>query len=248
MTLTSPATMAGKGAGRPIRRTLRGDLLRAVPDAAAALLLSGLVYAIQASRVRSGLDTALQEMPAMLTSGGIWPYSLSQAVGWAALAWSWLTILLGVSLPIWTGLGRPRMREIMERLHRSTSLTVIALMIAHAVLLTWDRMGDSLITVFVPWMASYTPGLFPQTLGILSFYLAVFLGLSFYLRDRLGPRSWRLTHRYLIPAVYVLAVWHTFLYGSDLQDHNALWTALWMFQIPIVGAFAIRLLILLRRS
>ena len=247
MTLASPATMAGKDAGRPIRRSLRGDLLRAVPDAAAALLLSGFVYAIQVSRVRSGSDTALQEMPGMLSSGGVWPYSLSQAIGWAALTWSWLTILLGVSLPIWAWLGHPRMREIIERLHRSTSLTVVALIIAHAVLLVWDKMGDSLITVFVPWMTSYTPGLFPQTLGILSFYLAVLLGLSFYLRDRLGPRSWRLTHRYLIPAVYVLAVWHTFLYGSDLHDRNALWTALWVFQIPVAGAFAIRLLILLRK-
>jgi sulfoxide reductase heme-binding subunit YedZ len=248
MTLASPATMAGKDAGRPIRRTLRGDLLRAVPDAAAALLLSGLVFAVQVSRVHRGVDGALLEMPSMLNSGGVWPYSLSQAVGWAALAWSWLTILLGVSLPIWARLGHPRIREIMERLHRGTSLTVIALMIAHAVLLTWDKMGDSLITVFVPWMTSYTPGLFPQTLGILSFYLAVLLGLSFYLRDRLGPRFWRSAHRYLIPAVYVLAVWHTFLYGSDLHDHNALWTALWVFQIPIVVAFAIRLLILLKRS
>ena len=222
------------------RRTLRGDLRRAVPDAAIALILAGVVFAIQIARVRSGVDPALLEMPSMMQSGGIWAYSLSQAFGWAALLWSWMTILLGVSLPIWGWQGRPRIREIAERLHRSTSLTVVGLMVAHAILLVWDRMGDTLVTVFVPWTASYVPGLFPQTLGILSFYLAMLLGLSFYARDRIGMRTWQVLHRYFIPAVYVLAVWHTFLYGSDLHGHNAMWGLLWFLQAPLLGAFVVR--------
>lgn len=238
MALVSPTFATGRDRIRP---TLRGDLRRAIPDAAVALALAGMVFAIQRIRVRAGVDPALLEMPSMMQSGGIWPYSLSQAVGWAALLWSWLTILLGVSLPIWGWQSRPKMREISERLHRSTSLTVVGLMIAHAVLLTWDRMGDTLVTVFVPWTTSYVPGLFPQTLGILSFYLAVLLGLSFYMRDRIGPRTWRLLHRYFVPAVYVLAVWHTFLYGSDLRAHNAMWWTVWLLQLPILGAFIARL-------
>ena len=238
MALISPTFATGQDRIRP---TLRGDLRRAIPDAVAALVLAGITFAILIARVRAGVDPALLEMPSMMRSGGIWPYSLSQAVGWAALLWSWLTILLGVSLPIWGRQGRRGLREIAERLHRSTSLTVVGLMVAHAVLLTGDRMGDTLVTVFVPWTTSYVPGLFPQTLGILSFYLAVLVGLSFYLRDRVGLRSWQLLHRYFVPAVYILAVWHTFLYGSDLRSHNALWVALWVLQAPIVGAFVWRL-------
>lgn len=57
--------------------TLRGDLRRAIPDATLALTLSGIVFAIQAARVRAGTDPALQEMPNMLRSGGVWPYSMS---------------------------------------------------------------------------------------------------------------------------------------------------------------------------
>jgi sulfoxide reductase heme-binding subunit YedZ len=219
---------------------LRGDLCRAIPDAGLALALTGIAFAILFARVRAGIDPALLEMPAMTRSGGIWPYTLSQAVGWSALLWSWLTILLGVSLPIWGRQGHPKMRELAERLHRSTSLTVVALMVAHAVLLTGDKMGDTLVTVFVPWTTSYVPGLFPQALGILSFYLAVLLGLSFYLRDRIGLRSWQLLHRYFIPAVYILAVWHTFLYGSDVRAHNVMWGMLWLFQLPIIAAFGMR--------
>jgi len=238
MTVISPASMPGPDRIRP---TLRGDLRRAAPDAVVALVLAGLVYAIQVARVRAGADPALQEMPAMMRSGGIWPYSLSQAVGWAALLWSWLTILLGVSLPIWGRQGRGKLRESVERLHRSTSLTVVGLIVAHAVLLTGDKMGDSLVTVFVPWTTSYGPGLFPQALGIFSFYLAVLAGLSFYLRDRIGLRGWQLLHRYVVPAVYILAVWHTFLYGSDVHARNVMWSLLWLLQLPIVAAFCIRL-------
>lgn len=230
-----------RGVGHRIKPTLRGDLRRAIPDAAAALGLSGIVFAILVMRVRAGVDPALVEMPSMAQSGGVWPYSLSQAFGWAALLWSWATILLGVSLPVWRRQGRSQLREIVERLHRSTSLTVVGLMLMHAVLLVWDKMGDDLITIFVPWTTSYLPGRFPQALGILSFYLSIIFGLSFHLRDRIGFRTWQLLHRYLIPAVYILAVWHTFLYGSDVRAHNRLWFVVWGLQAPIVAAFVARI-------
>ncbi|HEX4080901.1 MAG TPA: hypothetical protein VHX61_18720 [Rhizomicrobium sp.] len=240
--MTLAQSILAKGSGRSQRR-LRDDLRAAVPDAALALLLAGVAFGILMARIRAGVDPALSEMPSMMRTGGIWSYTASQAVGWAALLWSWLTILLGVSLPLWARSRRPRIREIVEQLHRSTSLTVIGLIVAHAVLLIWDRMGDTVFTVFVPWTTHYLPGRFPETLGILSLYLAVLAGPSFYLRGRLGPRTWRLLHRYIIPAVYVLAVWHTFLYGSDLRAHNPLWVSLWALQAPIAGAFILRVLI-----
>jgi len=224
-------------------RMFRKDLRAAMPDAALAVLLAAIVFGILVLRMRAGADPALSEMPSMKQTGGIWSYTASQAVGWAALSWSWITILLGVSLPIWSRTRRLGIRESAERLHRSTSLTVIALVVAHALLLIWDRMGDTLVTIFVPWTTSYLPGRFPQALGIISFYLAVLVGPSFYFRDRLGPRSWRLLHRYIIPAVYILAVWHTFLYGSDVRIRNQLWIMLWALQVPVVVAFTLRVLI-----
>ena len=241
MVVLQPTSTNGRAAHHRIRPTLRGDLRRAIVDGAIALVLAGFVFTVMAARVHAGVDPALREMPMMMRSGGIWPYTMSQAVGWAALSWSWLTILLGLGLPVLGRRGHPRAREIAERLHRSTSLTVVGLMIAHAVLLIWDRMGDTLVAVLVPWTTSYGPGLFPQALGIVSFYCAVLLGLSFYLRDRLGWRTWQVLHRYFIPLVYILAVWHTFLYGSDVRTHNALWVAVWMLQIPVAAAFVVRL-------
>ena len=118
-------------------------------------------------------------------------------------------------------------------------------MVLHVVLLCWDKMGDTLVTSFVPFTTSYEPGLWPQALGIFSFYLTVLFGASFYLRDRIGWRLWRLIHRYMIPAVYVLTFWHTFLYGSDVQGHNGLWITLWVLQLPVAAAFLVRVSITL---
>lgn len=224
------------------RRTLGADLRASIPDAVAAAALAGIVFAVYVFRVRSGVDAAALEMPDMVKNGSVWPYSLSQAAGWAALVWSWMTILLGVSQPLCSAAQRPQLRSTFERLHRTTSLTLIVLMTTHAMALLWDQMGDTLITIFVPLTTSYAPGRFPEALGIISLYVSVLLGMSFYIRGTFGPRKWRLLHRYLIPAVYILAVWHTFAYGSDLHKHNALWVALWVLQMPIVAAFSLRLL------
>jgi methionine sulfoxide reductase heme-binding subunit len=51
-------------------------------------------------------------------------------------------------------------------------------------------------------------------LGIVGGYLAAILGLTFYIRRRVGTRRWRNLHR-LTPVVYVLGVVHTLGSGSD---------------------------------
>src|SRR5579871_1045074 len=120
------------------------DLRGSVTDVLVALLLAGVVFGVLVARVRAGVDAAAIEMPSMVRDGGVWPYSASQAVGWAALLWSWLTIQLGLALPI-CGQRRRRLRARLEALHRSMSLSLVGLVLAHALLLLWDRMGDTLV-------------------------------------------------------------------------------------------------------
>ena len=221
--------------------SLRADLRGSAVDAGIALLLSAALVGVYAARLHGGVDAAAIEMPDMVRNGGVWPYSASQAVGWAALLWSWLTIHLGLALPICRRLRRRRLRARLEALHRSMSLTVIGLMLGHAILLLWDRMGDTLVSDFVPWATSYVPGRFPQALGIFSLYLAVLLGPSFYLRSRLGPVLWRALHQWLVPSVYGLALWHTLAYGSDIKHEVVLTAVLWAMQAPLVALYVVRL-------
>ena len=51
-------------------------------------------------------------------------------------------------------------------------------------------------------------------LGIIAGYLAALLGLSFYVRRRIGAKRWRTLHRCTV-LVYVLGVVHTLGAGTD---------------------------------
>jgi sulfoxide reductase heme-binding subunit YedZ len=77
-------------------------------------------------------------------------------------------------------------------------------------------------------------------LGIIGGWLAVLLGLSFYLRRHIGAKRWRSLHRATI-AVWALAVIHVIGGGTDA-------TQVWMQAIllltgvPIVFLFLRRIL------
>lgn len=222
-------------------RSFLSDLYGAVPETLIALVMSSIIFAIIALRVWAGVDAAAIEMPGMKGNGGVWPYSMSQAAGWAAYLLSWVTLLFGVLLPVLSRSVQVGYRRTLEKLHRCLGLALIGFILIHALLLLRDRMGDTLLTIFVPWTTRYKPGRLPVTLGIASLYLAILLGASFYFRQKFGVRTWLLLHRYMIPVVYVLALWHTFLYGSDVTPRNPLGITLWVLQVPILSAFAIRI-------
>ena len=54
-------------------------------------------------------------------------------------------------------------------------------------------------------------------LGIIAGWLAALLGLSFYVRRRIGPRLWRRAHKATI-VVYALGVVHTLGAGTDASS------------------------------
>ena len=64
----------------------------------------------------------------------------------------------------------------------------------------------------MPFTIGYRP--LWTSLGIIGGYLAAILGLSFYVRRRIGARLWRRLHR-LTVVVYVLALVHALGAGTD---------------------------------
>jgi sulfoxide reductase heme-binding subunit YedZ len=77
-------------------------------------------------------------------------------------------------------------------------------------------------------------------MGIIAGWLAAILGLGFYVRKRIGTRTWRSLHRFTIVA-YLLALGHVVGAGT----HGRSW---WMIAMltaltaPIVFAFTHRML------
>jgi len=77
-------------------------------------------------------------------------------------------------------------------------------------------------------------------IGIIAGWLALILGLSFYVRQRIGAKTWRSMHRFTI-VVYLLALGHVIGAGT----HGRSWWMLVMLAAvtaPIVFAFTYRIL------
>ena len=70
------------------------------------------------------------------------------------------------------------------------------------------RLGGLVIPFTMPYRPVWTG------IGIVAGYLALALGLTFYVRRRLGPARWRKAHR-LIALVYVMGAVHALGAGSD---------------------------------
>ncbi len=152
--------------------------------------------------------------------------------------------------PAWLGVSVAR----IERLHRTTSLTTMGLMFAHALMFFaelvradedgagWPgRLFTSFAEVFVPGFYSSGTGRIAILIGLLALYLAVPLGLAYYLRRATGARMWRALHRFVI-VVYALSVWHTLLYGTNVWFDGWFRTVVWLLQLPVAALFLIRLL------
>jgi methionine sulfoxide reductase heme-binding subunit len=100
----------------------------------------------------------------------------------------------------------------------------------------WLRAGLSGVTL--PFALSYRP--LWTGLGIIGGYLAAVLGLSFYLRRRIGGRTWRRMHRLTVVA-YVLCLAHALGSGTDAAI-PAVRAALLASALPVVLLFGLRTL------
>jgi len=155
-------------------------------------------------------ETALMGWPLAAGTSAYW--YMSRAAGlvgylllWAATGWGLVIstkVIKGlISAPFATGL------------HEFLSLGALAFAGFHALVLLGDQYIDfSLVDIVYPFAAGYRPGW--VGLGQLGFYLSLALTLSFYVRKRIGPKTWRTLH-YLTFLAYVMVVVHSLTSGTD---------------------------------
>jgi methionine sulfoxide reductase heme-binding subunit len=137
----------------------------------------------------------------------IW-WLASRASGIVALALVAASVTLGLAMATKLMRGRDP-----AAFHEQLSLAGMMAISVHGITLLgdpWLRPGISGIAV--PFWMTYRPAY--TGLGIIAGYLAIALGLSFYIRRRLPRGLWRRLHR-LTFVVYVLALVHTLGAGSD---------------------------------
>ena len=160
----------------------------------------------------------------------------SRASGITAFLLVACSVLLGLAMA--TKILRGRVKPpLLVKLHEHLALAGLVAIAVHAITLLGDAwLNPGPVGVLVPFTIDHEP-LFTG-LGILAAYLAALLGLSFYVRRRIGTKRWRSLHR-LTLLVYVLAVAHTLGAGTDAATP-------WLRAIMILTGAPILFLTLLR--
>lgn len=106
-------------------------------------------------------------------------------------------------------------RFVSFTLHRDLALAGMALTAAHVFLLLGDHyIGFDVVSLLVPGLSPYRA--LPTAIGQIAAWAALATVVSFYLRDRIGPRLWRSIHT-LSTAVYLLATVHGLFAGTDTR-------------------------------
>jgi sulfoxide reductase heme-binding subunit YedZ len=152
--------------------------------------------------------------------------------------------MLGVSVSLGLAMSGRLVRRRglpakLRRAHEALTLATLAMIVAHAGLLLFDSyLRPGLAGITVPFALGYRP-LFTG-LGIIAGWLAAILGLSFYVRKRIGTRLWRSLHRFTIVA-YVLALVHVIGSGTDARS-PAMIAMVTGLTAPIAFAFTYRAL------
>jgi methionine sulfoxide reductase heme-binding subunit len=163
-----------------------------------------------------------------LQSHGWW--LASRASGLVALVLVTVSVFLGLTMAA-KAMRRPGLAKKLLAVHEQTALAGLVAIAVHAVALLGDPwLHPGVAGVSVPFALGFKT--FYTGLGVIGAYLAALLGLSYYLRRRIGAKLWRKAHRATI-LVYLLGLVHALGAGSDA---GALWFRWWvLLTTPVVG-------------
>lgn len=157
---------------------------------------------------------------------------------WLASRASGLVALVLVTISVGIGLAmagkvmrRPGLSKKLMAVHEQTALAGLVAIAVHGVTLLGDPwLHPGISGVAVPFAMSFKTAF--TGLGIIGGYLAALLGLSYYVRRRVGAKLWRKAHRAAV-VVYLLGLVHALGAGTDA---SAPWFRWWvMATTPVIG-------------
>jgi sulfoxide reductase heme-binding subunit YedZ len=162
----------------------------------------------------------------------------SRAAGGAALILAGVAVAVGLMVSA-RRQGASANKRDLRAIHEALSLTTLAMVALHGLALLGDSyLHPGLTGIAIPFVGFYRP-LFTG-LGIVAGYGLAALGLTYYLRDRIGAARWRKLHRFTA-AFWLLAIAHTIGAGSDAAQ---IWFLLisGIVVIPAAALLALRYL------
>jgi sulfoxide reductase heme-binding subunit YedZ len=139
-----------------------------------------------------------------------WFWIVSRGAGTTALILSAVTISFGLLMGGRMIRGGNADRQVYHEVLALSTLVAIAV---HGLSLLGDSfLHPSIFDVTIPFVSSYER--LWTSLGIIAGWMTIALGLSFYLRDRIGRARFRIIHRLTVLA-WALGLVHTFTEGTD---------------------------------
>jgi sulfoxide reductase heme-binding subunit YedZ len=145
---------------------------------------------------------------------------MSEHVFWITSRAAGITALLASSLAVAVGLllGTSLRRRLGDArvLHESLALATLVALAVHALALLGDSFARfSVADLALPFASGYERVWLG--LGIAAGWAFAILGLSYYLRGRIGPQRWRRLHRFTALA-WALGVAHALMMGTDAGE------------------------------
>lgn len=162
------------------------------------------------------------------------PWTVSRAAGVAALLGASGSVALGLAIATRKIKAKP---GELKTMHEALSLATMVAIVVHAGALLFDSwLRPSLADVLVPFVGSHEP--FWTGIGIIGGWTMVALGLTYYVRGRIGPQRWKRVHRFAALA-WVLSVGHALGAGTDAGTGWFLISAAAVV-LPILTALTLR--------
>jgi predicted ferric reductase len=146
-----------------------------------------------------------------LDSVQLWWY-VTRASGMVAYLLLWFSMVLGL------GVTSKFFDQMLDRVftydfHQFISLLSIAFVVLHVAVLLLDRyLPYSVWQILVPFISPYRP--FWVGVGVIAFYLVLLVTITFYIKKRIGMRTFRIIH-ILSLLGYVGATFHGIYAGTD---------------------------------
>jgi predicted ferric reductase len=173
-------------------------------------LLAALAVLVLSIPAAAPLRLVLDRLFAFSSQQAMW--YITRAAGIMAYLLLWFSTVWGLAIPskIFTDVLNG---EFAFDFHQFISLLALGFLGLHVFILTADRyLPYSLAQVLVPFISPYRPVW--VGIGSLAFYLTLLVTVTFYLRKRIGMKSFRYIH-YSSLLAYLGAVVHALFAGTD---------------------------------
>jgi len=158
----------------------------------------------------------------------------SRAAGIAALVLSSMSVSLGLTMAVRLVRGK---RVEIRVAHEALSLATLAALAVHGLALIGDGyLKPTLADVAVPFLSGYKT--LWTSLGIIGFWTMLLLGVSYYLRGRIGAKRWRSLHRFAALG-WALGLVHSLGEGTDASQAWFL-ASIALVVVPALALLAVR--------